>query len=140
MIELASIFEHYHESFLAHYADRLLPGQQQAIGAILRCRTPQAGELHLRCTGCDQGQCQPLSCGHRSCPKCQNQEATEWLDRQRAKLLPVEYFMATFTLPYELRALAQRHPSELYAMLFACASSTLKDFQRFPPIFISALV
>ena len=108
MIELADLFEQVHETFMAHYADRLLPTHRQAIGAILRCRTPQAGELHLRCTGCDQCQCQPLSCGHRSCPKCQNQEATEWLDRQRAKLLPVDYFMATFTLPYELRALFVR--------------------------------
>lgn len=55
-------------------------------------------------------------------------EATQWLDRQRAKLLPVDYFMATFTLPAELRALAWRHQSEIYAMLFDCAASTLKDF------------
>ena len=36
--------------------------------------------------------------------------------------------MATFTLPAELRPLAQRHQSDIYAMLFACATSTLKDF------------
>ena len=36
--------------------------------------------------------------------------------------------MVTFTLPAELRALAFRRPREIYAMLFACAVSTLKDF------------
>ena len=36
--------------------------------------------------------------------------------------------MATFTLPYELRSLAWDHQSLVYHLLFACASSTLKDF------------
>jgi hypothetical protein len=71
---------------------------------------------------------QPRSCGHRSCPQCQNHETSLWLDRQQKKLLPVEYFMATFTLPYELRFLAWYHQTLVYKLLFACASSTLKDF------------
>ena len=70
----------------------------------------------------------PRSCAHRSCPKGQNHEASLWLDRQRAKLLPVEYFMVTFTLPHELTALAWRHQTVLYNMLFAVAHSTLIDF------------
>jgi hypothetical protein len=36
--------------------------------------------------------------------------------------------MATFTLPYELRFLAWDHQTIVYNLLFACASSTLKDF------------
>jgi hypothetical protein len=36
--------------------------------------------------------------------------------------------MVTFTLPAELRALVWCHQSDIYAMLFACAASTLKDF------------
>ena len=128
MMELAAVFEQYHDAFMKRYDGSLLPVQRQAMDAIRRCRTPAAGEIRVRCAGCDHAQSQPLSCGNRSCPKCQNHEATRWLDRQRAKLLPVEYFMATFTLPAELRALAQRHPHELYAMLFSCSVSTLKDF------------
>ena len=127
-MELASILAQYHDRFIARYAQRLSPAQQQAIGAIRRCRTAAAGEQQVRCTGCDRQQRHPLSCGHRSCPKCQNHEATHWLERQRAKLLPVEYFMVTFTLPAELRALALRRPKEIYGMLFACAASTLTDF------------
>lgn len=103
---LASMVHQYHATFTTHYAARLLPRQHRALAAVQRCRTPEAGELQLRCTGCEQHRQQPLSCGHRSCPACQNHEATQWLDRQQAKLLPVEYFMATFTLPYELRAAA----------------------------------
>jgi hypothetical protein len=36
--------------------------------------------------------------------------------------------MATFTLPCELRYLAWDHQKIVYNLLFACASSTLKDF------------
>jgi hypothetical protein len=82
----------------------------------------------LACTDCDEQLRHPRSCGHRSCPQCQNHEASQWLDRQQAKLLPVQYFMVTFTLPYELRALAWRHQTTLYNLLFATSVSTLKDF------------
>jgi hypothetical protein len=36
--------------------------------------------------------------------------------------------MVTFTLPYELRALAWHNQTAVYNILFACAASTLKDF------------
>ncbi|MCP5011502.1 MAG: transposase, partial [Aestuariibacter sp.] len=49
-------------------------------------------------------------------------------ERQQAKLLPVEYFMVTFTLPYELRALAKANQKKIYTLLFQCAVSTLKSF------------
>lgn len=127
-MKLASIVDQYYPAFKAKYAARLLPAHLKALDAILRCRTPQAGEIQLRCAECDELMCQPLSCGHRSCPQCQNHEASQWLDRQQSKVLPVEYFMLTFTLPYELRALAWHHQTAVYNLLFATASSTLKDF------------
>ena len=126
--ELAAILEQYHDAFTARYATRLTSTQRQASGALRRGRTPAAGQGGVRCTGCARCQTQPLSCGHRQCPKCQNHEATQWLERQRAKLLPVDYFMVTFTLPAELRALAQRYPKEIYTMRVAWAASTRKDF------------
>jgi hypothetical protein len=49
-------------------------------------------------------------------------------ERQQQKLLPVEYIMVTFTLPFELRSLAWSHQKMLYTLLFECAVSTLKDF------------
>ena len=127
-MRLASILDQYHDALQAKYGSRLLPGHLRAIDAISRCRTPQAGELFVQCFGCGHATWQPLSCGHRSCPQCQNHEASLWLDRQQAKLLPIDYFMATFTLPYELRFLAWDNQTIVYNLLFACVSSTLKDF------------
>ena len=42
-----------------------------AQNVMQRCRTPDSGELYAQCTQCDQSHWHPLSCGHRSCPKCQ---------------------------------------------------------------------
>jgi len=119
-MDLISIVELFHDSFIAQYADRLLPDHRAALRAIRRCRTPDSGELHVRCTECEQAEWRPLSCGHRSCPKCQNHEASKWLDRQQAKLLPVSYFMVTFTLPSELRRMTWFFQEKIYAILFAC--------------------
>ena len=127
-MRLASILDQYHDALQAKYGSRLLSGHLRAIEAISRCRTPQAGELFVQCLGCGHATWQPLSCGHRSCPQCQNHQASIWLDRQQAKLLPVDYFMVTFTLPYELRFLAWDNQTIVYNLLFACVSSTLKDF------------
>lgn len=127
-MELAPLIEQYLPALKAKYGHRLLPGQRQAIAAMRRCRTPASGQMLLCCHHCDTRVWKPHSCGHRSCPKCQHYEASQWLERQQAKLLPVEYFMSTFTLPYELRELAWQHQSAIYNALFAAARSTLKDF------------
>ena len=131
-MQLASIFDQYHVAFQAKYGSRLLPGHLRAIEAIRCCRTPKAGQLLVQCTGCGYATERPRSCGHRSCPQCQNHETSLWLDRQQAKLLPVDYFMTTFTLPYELRFLAWDNQTLVYNLLFACASSTMKDFGSNP--------
>jgi hypothetical protein len=127
-MEIASIINQYYDAFIARYAETALPGHLKALNAIRRCRTPDSGELYVQCTNCNHAQWQPLSCGHRSCPKCQNHIASQWIDRQQAKLLPVLYFMVTFTLPYELRSLAWHHQKAVYSILFTCAAGTLKDF------------
>ena len=127
-MELTSIINQYYDAFITRYGDTVLPGHLKAIQAIRSCRTPDSGELYVHCPSCGHGQWRPLSCGHRSCPQCQNHEVNQWIDRQQAKLLPVPYFMVTFTLPRELRSLAWNHQKTVYSILFSCAANTLKDF------------
>lgn len=127
-MELTDLIEQYLPAFEANYGDRLLPGHRKAVDAILRCRTAESGEIQLQCTDCLTPLRQPRSCGHRSCPRCQNHETSHWLDRQRTKLLPVEYFMVTFTLPRQFRAVAWHHQTTIYNIMLAAAVSTLKDF------------
>ena len=131
-MELATVFQQYAAPFQAKYGPRLLPSHQAALRAILSCRTPNAGTLHVHCSQCGHHDWRPLSCGHRSCPQCQHHEATQWLERQHTKLLPVEYFLVTFTLPYQLRSLVWHHQTVLYSVLFECVAKTLKAFGANP--------
>jgi len=129
-MELSAIINQYYDAFVEKYSGSVLPGHFKAIRAIISCRTPDSGELYVQCTdpACIHAEWRPLSCGHRSCPKCQNHESSQWIDRQQEKLLPVPYFMTTFTLPFELRSLAWHHQRKVYTIFFVCAASTLKDF------------
>ena len=127
-MEIASIIDQYYDAFIAKHGGTALPGQLKALNAIRGCRTPDSGELYVSCNDCNHAEWKPLSCGHRSCPTCQNHEASRWIDRQQGKLLPVPYFMATFTLPYELRSLTYCNQRVVYSIFFSCVVSTLKDF------------
>ncbi len=127
-MEMASIINQYYDAFMIKHGDTALPGHLKAMNAICSCRTPDSGELYVQCPDCSHAEWRPLSCGHRSCPKCQNHAVSQWIDRQQAKLLPVLYFMVTFTLPYELRSLTWYHQETVYSIFFTCVASTLKDF------------
>ncbi len=127
-MELASLIKTYRQGLEEKYADRLLSVHHGALDAIIRCRTAQSGEVLVRCSDCGRVEWHPMSCGHRSCPKCQNHEVSQWLDRQREKLLPVDYFLVTFTLPAQLRASAFAHQHPYYSVLFSAAVETLKAF------------
>lgn len=127
-MELKSIIKQYKPTLIKKYGDTLLPSQWNAMHAIERCRTPQSGELYVQCQQCTHAHWSPLSCGHRHCPTCQNHDVNQWLDRQKQKLLPVDYFMVTFTLPEQLRQLAWCNQKNLYRIFFLTVVSTLKDF------------
>lgn len=127
-MDLTTVIEQYQGRFREQYADRMSPDQRSALNAVLGCRSAQYGEILLDCPSCHEQQTRFHSCGHRSCHRCQNHDTTRWLERQSQKLLPVEYFMVTFTLPHELRAMAWQHQAQIYGILFQCAVSTLKDF------------
>lgn len=71
-----------------------------------------------------------MACGHRSRPRCQNHQATTWLARQQGKLLPLPYFLVTFTLPRQLRALAVAEPKIVLEALFSASSATLRWFGK----------
>jgi hypothetical protein len=67
-----------------------------------RCRNKHSRVMVLECNGCHHQVNLPHSCGHRSCPRCQHHESQQWLERQKAQLLAVDYFMVTFTVPAHL--------------------------------------
>ncbi len=130
MIRLSSIIESFEAGFLAQYRDAILPSHQRALAAMKACRTSLSPRMQAQCTACDSQIFVPHSCGHRNCPHCQHHESQQWLERQLKKQLPVDYFLLTFTLPAELRALAWQHQRTLYALLIQCSWETLRTFSQ----------
>jgi hypothetical protein len=131
-MKIVSIINDYYTAFAQKYGNKILPSHIKALNAMRRCRTPESGQLYIACPDCNHAEWRPVSCGHRSCPQCQNHEASQWIDRQTGKLLPAHYFMITFTLPYELRKLVWDNQRSLFSIFFDCVSSTLKDFGQNP--------
>lgn len=125
---LVEIIERYWPRLLARPGVQITIQQRSAIHALLGCRTEQYGTMELACRQCAGTMERHLACGHRFCNQCQHHNTRQWLARQQQKRLPVRYFLTTFTLPYELRVLAQHHPRIVYAALFQCAANTLQDF------------
>lgn len=128
MITLASIIKRFEHDYLTQYAKAALPSHRQAIDALKHCRSSAAKQMLAQCDGCQAQRVVPHSCGHRSCPHCQSFEGQRWIERQTQRLVPGNYFLITFTLPSELRALAWQHQRQLYSVLMDCAWQTLRTF------------
>ena len=134
MLEVADIFRLHGPQYRAQFGARMLPSHLRAMQDIETCRTATLGGQLYYCAHCDQQRYSYHSCKNRHCPKCQNQQANEWLQAQKELLLPTHHFLATFTLPAELRPLARSHQKTIYNLLFRASSQALQQLaqdQRF---------
>ena len=94
--------------------------------AIEVCRTADLGGHVDQCDHCGHRIISFNSCRNRHCPKCQSLAKAEWLEKQNAQLLPVQYFHVVFTLPDEIAAIALQNQKVVYGILFQSASETLR--------------
>jgi hypothetical protein len=104
----------------------MLPSHRRAMDDIIRCRTPALGGSLYACDDCGALDYSYHSCRNRHCPKCQDDRAQDWLERVRARLLPCDHYLLTFTLPQQLRALARSHQEQVYAMLLREAATSVQ--------------
>jgi hypothetical protein len=132
MITLGEIVRQYGAAYRAHYGEQMLPSQQAALQAIEQCRTEALGGQVYRCPACGTTRYSYHSCRNRHCPTCQHDAAQAWLARQQELLLPVPYFLVTFTLPAELRDIVYRHQRTLYNLLFRASAAALMEVARDP--------
>jgi hypothetical protein len=134
MVELAEIFRQHGTAYRQKYSRRILPSHYQAMRAIEQCRTEALGGHVYQCPDCGEEQYSYHSCRNRHCPKCQNNAAQEWLEKQSDLLLPAAYFLLTFTLPDGLRRFARSNQKLFYNLLFhtsAAATQKLAQDPRF---------
>lgn len=132
LIELADVIRRHAPEYLARAGPGVPPAHRRALRALVRCRTPAAGGHLYRCGECAGTHFGYHSCNHRSCPKCGGADALAWRGRMQRELLPVTYFLVTFTLPEELRAPCRSHPHLLYPMLFRESAGTLQEIAAQP--------
>ena len=132
MLEVADIFRLHGPQYRAQFGDRMLPSHRRTMQDIEQCRTAVLGGQVYYCNQCLADRYSYHSCQNRNCPKCQNQQANEWLDQQQNLLLPIPYFMVTFTLPQELRAVARSNQKLIYNLLFRASSAALLKLAQEP--------
>src|SRR6266511_57391 len=139
MITLNDIFRQYGPAYRAQYGDRLLPSHRAAMAAIEDCRTEALGGHVYTCPNCATIRYSYHSCKNRHCPTCQQDAAQSWLARQQELLLPVPYFLVTFTLPPALRDLARTHQRQLSRLLFHCSAAALQQL-AYDPRFVGGQI
>jgi hypothetical protein len=131
-LELADIFRQYGPAYRQKYASRMPISHFKAMRAVERCRTPALGGQVYRCPNCEQVQYSYHSCRNRHCPKCQNENAQRWLDKQQDLLLPVPYFLLTFTLPAGFNEVVRSHQRLLYDLLFKTSAAATQQLAHDP--------
>jgi hypothetical protein len=131
-IELADIFRRYGKSYRQKYATRMPSTHLKAMRAIEQCRTEALGGQVYRCPDCEHVQYSYHSCRNRHCPKCQNENAQRWLEKQEGLLLPVPYFLLTFTLPGDFNEVIRSHQSLIYDLLFKTSAAATQQLAQDP--------
>ena len=126
MLELADIVREYGPDYVEKYGENMLPSHRKALQDISVCRTAALGGEVFYCDHCRESVYSYHSCGNRHCPKCGQDRAERWRDRQLRKRLPVPYFMVTLTLPHSLNALARSHQKLIYNLLFRTSADALQ--------------
>ena len=131
MLEVADIFRLHGPAYREKFGDRMLPSHRRAMQDIETCRTESLGGQVYFCTQCQEQRYSYHSCKNRHCPKCQNEQANDWLQTAEL-LLPTHHFLVTFTLPAELRPLARSHQKTIYNLLFRASSAALLQLAQDP--------
>jgi hypothetical protein len=132
MLEVADIVRLHGAAYREQPGVTLSSVQKRALRDISACRSPFFGGHVHQCDHCQEKIFSYHSCRNRSCPKCHKDQTERWIEKQRRHLLPCSYFLVTFTLPSELRALARAHPKKIYALLMKTAADALQKLANDP--------
>lgn len=131
-MNLADIFRRYFPSYSKRFQKKLTKHHKKVAKAIISCRTAALGGEVYECPHCRKTRYVHHSCKNRHCPKCGGKATLHWAEKQVSKLLPVDYFMVTFTLPEELRPICIAYPKLLFSIFFAASSKALKTLLADP--------
>jgi len=132
MNRIQQTFTDHGDAYLAHYKTTMPAIHRKVLAAIRACRTGACGHHVFACPDCGQQHVAHSSCGNRHCPLCQHDKGSMWVYQQQCRLLPCNYFFATFTLPEALRMVARSHQRVMYKALFDGAAESLRTLTADP--------
>ncbi len=127
MSSVAEALRQHADAYLAEFSRGMPIEHKRVLAAITRCRTGELGYLHYQCDSCGRTHGVGRCCGNRHCPNCQSDKTQIWLAKRMAQLLPVPYFLVTFTVPEALRKFVRAHQRDCYQALFDTGSQTIRD-------------
>jgi len=132
MPTVADALRQHAPGYLESFNQRVPLGHRKVLSYIMRCRTGRLGSVIYRCKSCERTHWVGRSCGNRHCPNCQKLKTTLWLASQIEKILPVQHFVVTFTVPQELRPLLRANQKEGYNAIFKAGSETIRTLLKVP--------
>jgi hypothetical protein len=80
-----------------------------------------------RCDDCGRAHWFGRSCGNRHCPGCGAEKTTAWLAKQTSRLLPVQHFLVTVTVPDRIGTVLRAHQRAGYHALFDAGAASIRD-------------
>ena len=123
---VADALRKFAPAYLGRYGDRVPLRHRKVLSLIMRCGTGALGDAYYRCTDCRKHHWVGRACGDRHCPNCQKQKTQVWLQKQTAKLLPVQHFVVTFMVPSELRTMLRANQKAGYDAIFNAGQNVIR--------------
>jgi len=127
---VAGVIERFAPAFWQRFGDSITVDARRALQSILQCRTEALGGHRYQCT-CGHEHHAFHSCNHRLCPRCGAADTQEWVAKHLGRLLPVPYYMVTFTLPDALRAVLFGS-SQAIELFMRCSAQALSELLADP--------
>ena len=127
MPTVAEALRQHADEYLKTFEQAMPHQHRRVLSLITACRTGQLGNVVQQCDTCSTEHWFGRSCGNRHCPNCQNDKSQLWLAKRMAQLLPVQYYLVTFTVPASLRMVVRANQRACYKALFDCGSQTLVE-------------
>jgi hypothetical protein len=131
-LSVHEVLRRFAPAYLERFGSAMPPRQHQVLAKILQCRTPALGGSVYSCPDCGHHHFSYHSCNNRHCPQCGAEDADQWLADHQALLLPIPYFLVTFTVPEPRRAWIHSHPQRGCDRPFAASATALQDLASNP--------
>lgn len=123
---VAEVFRRWIDDYRRQY--RLSYQQAKVVNAICKCRTAVLGGYLKKCDTCGKLEVAYCACKDRHCPGCGHFEKAQWLEKQKAVLLPVPYFQVVFTIDHVFNPLVWGNKKVMFELLFRVSATLLHQY------------